>query len=64
LVDEGANDGDALAFAAGELAGSMRETRPEADFIEELTGAIGGGSAEFGSLSGSVGTRTFSRTVH
>jgi hypothetical protein len=48
---EGAGEGDALLFAAGELDGVVVASFGEADAIEEFAGALGGlagGAAEFG----------------
>ena len=42
LVDERADDGDALAFAAGKLTGEMVQSFREADAFEEAFGAGGG----------------------
>jgi hypothetical protein len=39
LCDQRAGDGDALALAAGELAGTMFEAMAEADFVENRGGA-------------------------
>jgi hypothetical protein len=55
LVDEGADDCNALPFTSRELAGPMGEARAEADFIEELAGAFGSGSAQFGVLEWECG---------
>ena len=41
LVDERADDGDALAFAAGELAGEMMQPFRETDALEQALGALG-----------------------
>ena len=46
LVDKGADDGDALAFAARELARAVFEAGAEADAIEEFAGAVRGAGAE------------------
>jgi hypothetical protein len=48
---EGASEGDALLFAAGELDGIVVAALGEADAIEELLGAlfgVAGGAGEFG----------------
>ena len=47
-VDERADDGDALAFAAGELAGAVVEAVGETDVGEERLGASTGGAAAAG----------------
>ena len=39
VVDEGAGDGDALLFAAGEFGGEMVEALGEADAVEEFASA-------------------------
>ena len=44
-VDEGADDGDALAFATGELAGAVVEAVGETDAGEERLGAFSGRAA-------------------
>jgi hypothetical protein len=41
LIDEGANDGDALTFAAGKLAGAVIEALAEADAVKESLSAFG-----------------------
>ena len=52
FVHEGAGNGDALAFAAGELAGEMRGAVGQANFLEEIFGAflIVGGNFAAGQL--------------
>jgi hypothetical protein len=54
LVDKGADDGDALAFAAGELAGAVFEAGAEADAIEEFAGAVRALARRVRSLDASV----------
>jgi hypothetical protein len=55
LVDQGADDGDALAFAAGELGGAVFEPRAEADAVEEFAGAVRGAGAEDAIFGGECG---------
>jgi hypothetical protein len=52
LIDEGAGDGGAEFFAAGELPGKVAEARGEADGFEELAGALFGGGGGFGPIAG------------
>ena len=48
LADEGADDGDALTFTAGELGGELGEMVGEADAGEEVGGAGAGGGEVWG----------------
>ena len=53
LVDEGAGDGDALAFAAGELGGAVFEAGFEAEVFEEGDGfGFAGAGADEGFVPG------------
>ena len=48
-IDEGAGDGDALLFAAGELRGTVAETMREANALERFANAGGAlGAIDFG----------------
>ncbi len=40
LINEGTTEGDALAFASGELAGAVANAFLETDTIEEFEGTI------------------------
>ena len=46
LIDEGADDGDALSFAPGKFAGTMIHALSEADALEETGGTSFGGFGE------------------
>lgn len=52
LPDEGAGNGDALFFAAGELGGEMGDAMGEPDALEQLTGAFFKGLGSGGNEGG------------